>query len=403
MTYTRRLLPLFISDFFIGLMFHWPVMFPFMSHLGINAKQIGLYLIACNCAMLVTEIPSGIIADRWSRKGVALLGILAHAVGIVLFARAQAFHNFVVAGLFISVYFAASSGMKEAIMYDLLLEDDRRQDYERQLGRLRTVSAVATVIGSLLGGVVASAFGFPAPFYMSTISCVLAFLFLTRFREPQLHKQIQTAKLVQHITDLVRFLSRHSEMRLLVVTSVLVGIEMNFMGELDQLWPIALSLAVVWYGPLNALLMLGMGLAEPLSAWTAKGPRRSMVIAAALVLASTGLLVRNIWIVAFSEFLLLAMAVALRIVLSGRMQDELPSSHRSGAESAVSTITSLVFIGVTFAFSYVADVYSVFTAAWIVVFIALLAAAGVRFTLYGHKVRSLSQPAEGALGPTKSI
>ncbi|HTE58170.1 MAG TPA: MFS transporter [Verrucomicrobiae bacterium] len=373
-------------------MFYWPILYPLMSSRGLDLHKIGLFLIFSNCITLLLEIPSGLLADRWSRKGVALASIGSLLIGTLLLSRAQVFLDFLLSAVFVSAYFALSSGMKEAMMYDLLLEYNERPTYEKQLGRLKGISAIGNIVSSLCGGLIAAATSFAVPFYMTAVSCVLAIPFLLRFKEPQLHKEVETSRLLKHIADLFRYLGSHKEMRWLVITSVLAGIEFSFMSELDQFWPLALGLALAWYGPLNALLMVGIGLAEPIAAWTAKNYRRSAIIAAASIIAAVGLLIENIWIVAFSEFLLVAMATSLRVVLSGRIQDGLPSSHRSGAESAVSTIASLIFIGVTFMFSHLANTYSVFVAAWIVVAVAVLTAIGIYSSLYLRQSATAAPP-----------
>lgn len=48
-----------------------------MLSIGFNTATIGVMLAALSIVMLVVETPSGILADRWSRKGVMVLGCLA--------------------------------------------------------------------------------------------------------------------------------------------------------------------------------------------------------------------------------------------------------------------------------------------------------------------------------------
>jgi heme/copper-type cytochrome/quinol oxidase subunit 3 len=100
-----------------------------------------------------------------------------------------------------------------------------------------------------------------------------------------------------------------------------------------------------------------------------------------LVLAALGLLIRNIYVIAISEFALLATATTLMVVLSGRMQDQLPSSQRSGVESAVSTFSTLIFVLSLIIFTLIARSHSVFVAAWLLVLTALLGALFMKSSL----------------------
>ena len=165
------------------------------------------------------------------------------------------------------------------------------------------------------------------------------------------------------------------------MNAILAGIEINYMQQLDQLWPIALALPVILYGPLNAFLLSYQAVPAIIIKRLIKQPYYIGFLGIALVISACGLLIRNIFVVAASEFLLLAMATTLMILLSGHIQDELSSTQRSGVESAVSTIATIAFIGTALIFSTIAKSYSVFMAAWVLVVVAILAAIGAQITL----------------------
>lgn len=386
----KRLRPLLIADFFAGLMFFFPVTFPLMHHLGFSVAQMSLYALIWNIVILTVEVPSGILADRWSRKKVILVGQVLIAVGAAILGVVHSFVGFLIGGAFTSIYFAFRSGMREAMVYDILLENDQRVDYEKQLGKLRAYYTAGNVVSSLLGALIAATIGFRIPYFLSIASCLVAFVILSRFNEPQLHHEAEVTKLRQHTMTLLRSLSKHREMKLLVATSILIGIEFCYMLEVDPLWPLALGLATVWYGPLNAFLLSSQGLASPLSKRIAISVTWTRAVIAVFVLAAFGLLLRNIFVIAFSEFSLLAAATCLMVVLSGKIQDELPSSQRSGVESVVSTLATLAFIVSLLIFIAISKHHSVFFASWLIVFTTLLGAVGMLAVSKHRKTVSVS-------------
>lgn len=377
----KRLRPLMIADFFAGLMFFYPVTFPFMHHVGLTAAQMSTYALVSSVVVLAIEIPSGILADRWSRKNIVIIGLLSIGTGAALLSQAHNFEGFLVGAIFISAYFAMRSGIQEAMIYDVLLEQDQRIDYEHQLGKLRVYATAGNVISSLLGALLAAVIGFRFPYYLSCVSCALAIFFLYHFREPQLHRKIGATKFHKHVSVLFRSLSQHKDMKLLVITSIFLGIEFNYMLQVDPLWPVALGLATVWFGPLNAFLLSSQGVAAPVAKRIANSSKRIQLLALVLVLTAAGLLIRNIFIIALSEFALLATATTLMVVLSGRIQDQLPSSQRSGVGSAISTFSTLAFVISLAVFTVIAKSHSVFTAAWILVITAVLAALFMKSSL----------------------
>ena len=71
------------------------------------------------------------------------------------------------------------------------------------------------------------------------------------------------------------------------------------------------------------------------------------------------------------------------------MQDNLPSSQRSGVESAVSTLTTIAFMGTVLIFSLIVKEHSVFMASWILVVIAIIGTVGVTGSLLRQKPKTV--------------
>lgn len=373
----RRLLPLLLANLVMGLMFHYSIVFPYMQSLGFSTSQLISYVVITNLVVMLVEIPSGILADRWSRKGVLILSLVFMTLGCIFLGNADNFTAFMIATAFTGLYYGMSSGVQAAMLYDLLLENNLRHNYEKWLGYLRSIHTVGLIIGSLGGAILASSISFHVPFYISAVSCVMALGLVACFKEPRLHKQVETAHLLKHLKSLVRLLTTHPETRLLVVTNIIIGVVFCFMLEVDPLWPLALGLATIWYGPLNALLLSSQGLAGMIAGVASIHLKLISLLSLGVIVASLGLTIHNIYVVILSEFALLTVATTLMIILSGRIQDTLPSAQRSGAESAISTVSTLSFIAVLPLFSYVARLQSVFAATWILVIISLLAFIGL--------------------------
>lgn len=373
----QRLLPLFLFNLIVGFMFHYSIVFPYLNSIGFSTSQLVMYAIVANIAVFLVEIPAGILADRWSRKGVLLSSLIFMAIGCILLGSADSFILVMAAVAITGIYHGMSSGIQEAMLYDMLLENNDRKNYEKILGRLRSIFTVGLVVSSVAGAAIASAFNFHLPFYLSVISCGTAFVALMFFKEPKLHREVEAEHLIKHIQSLFKLLAHHPETRLLVVTNMLVGIVFCFMLEVDPLWPIALGLATILYGPLNALLLSSQGLAGLIAGIASVRLWLIRLLGLGILLAGLGLTIQNIYLVVLSQFTLVTCATTLMIILSGRIQDALPSSQRSGSESAISTISRLSFVAILPIFSFIAQAQSVFVAAWIIVIIALLALIGL--------------------------
>jgi MFS family permease len=76
-TLARRLLPLQIGMGLQGLILWVPIEKLFMTQIGFDAAAVGAMAAAYAAVVPLLEVPSGILADRWSRRWVMILGTVA--------------------------------------------------------------------------------------------------------------------------------------------------------------------------------------------------------------------------------------------------------------------------------------------------------------------------------------
>ena len=69
----RRLRPLFLATLLQGMILWVPVEKLFLDEIGFDPTSMGVMAAAYAAAVPFLEIPSGILADRWSRRNVLIL------------------------------------------------------------------------------------------------------------------------------------------------------------------------------------------------------------------------------------------------------------------------------------------------------------------------------------------
>jgi predicted MFS family arabinose efflux permease len=80
----RRLGPLYLATFLQNLALWVPIEKLFMTTIGFTSASIGVMASLYALVVPVLEVPSGVLADRWSRRGVLILGSLAATVSVVI-------------------------------------------------------------------------------------------------------------------------------------------------------------------------------------------------------------------------------------------------------------------------------------------------------------------------------
>src|SRR5580698_6634925 len=119
----KRLRPLYLAGFFLGVNFWAPVEKLFLSHIGFTTATVGLLAATYAVVVPFLEIPSGIVADRWSRRGILMIADLALAASALVGGLSTNVATYLVAALLLGCYFALQSGTADSIIYDVLVEE----------------------------------------------------------------------------------------------------------------------------------------------------------------------------------------------------------------------------------------------------------------------------------------
>ena len=80
----RRLLPLHVATLLLGTALWVPVEKLFMNEIGFDAASVGIMAAVYAAVPPIIEIPSGILADRWSRRGVLIVSSIAASLSVAI-------------------------------------------------------------------------------------------------------------------------------------------------------------------------------------------------------------------------------------------------------------------------------------------------------------------------------
>ncbi len=379
---SRRLLPLYIAALLQSIPFWYAIEKLFMTSIGFNTASIGLMVGIMGAVIIITETPSGVLADRWSRKGVMILGVIFLLLSGFIGGISHNEFMYIASTMLWGVYSALYSGTYDSVIYDVTLEEEgSSKNFERHLGKLRIVEGSGFIIGALGGGWIASALSMRSTFFISLPFLLLAFGFLAWFKEPLLHKAEVSDPVFKHIRQTFAAVLRNKILLPVVVSAVGFAILMDTIFELNQLWFIALATPVALYGVIGATIFSTWTIGGFLARWQRK---RTLLLLSGISIV-VGFLsmvyIRNYWVILAALFMLGALLVGLNVVLTRMLHDELPSKLRAGSASVVSTLGGCLVIPGSLLFTGIAENRDIFLATWLLVAIALIATASLFFTL----------------------
>ena len=356
-TLSRRLLPLQIGVALQGLILWVPIEKLFMTEIGFDAASVGAMAAAYAAVVPLLEVPSGILADRWSRSWVLVLACLALLVSSLIGGLSHDVMTYVIAAMVLGFYFACSSGTVDSVVYDTVVEETGSNElYEKWIGRTRAVESAAFVLSALAGGVLAQ-YTSERFTYFATVPLVgLAVIGFLRFKEPRLHKAADPVSLRSHIALTLKTLITSRIVLRVLLLAATAGLLSQAIFEFGPLWLVALAAPAVLYGPYWATLVSTLGVGGLLIGKL--NLQRRLLLAILIILSLVGALLlawtRSLAVIVTAQVLLALALAIIGIHASRLLHDAVPSAIRAGVSSGAGTLTWVLFLPFSLVFGWVA-------------------------------------------------
>lgn len=385
----KRLRPIYVAAFFQGLVFWYVVDKLLATEVGLSATLLSVILAAQSLMSVLLEIPSGILADRWSRKGVLILSNLFLGVASLVGAVAAEPWHYLVVALFWGAFDAMYSGTYEAIVYDVLVEEEGDgKNFERMFGKIGRFDGLALMIGSIAGAGMARIGDVHTPFIATCVAVAVGMYALSLMREPKTHKaEVDTTHLLDHVRETFRSVVRSRLLILLFITNMLLGSILRIMWEYNQLWYINLGLPIILFGIAYTLVFLALTIREKfVSIFKTDRFKLLVILLIAALFSTIFLMIHNAFIAAVGIVITMLLLLSGELVLTVLQQDRLPSRVRAGATSVLSSTINLLFIPTGIIFGALIDAITITKAS---LFIFALLTFAVIFAYMSYQSRDL--------------
>jgi len=156
---------LFAYHFFGDLILIYAVDKLFLLSRNISIQEIATLVAIWSGLTILLEVPTGALADRWSRKYTLVLSGLFYSLCYVTWIFSYSFWLFALGFLFRTLGGTLESGTLQAYTYDFLKRHGKEDDFEKIWGRCITLRVIGTAIAVALGG------------FLSEISYTLVLIF----------------------------------------------------------------------------------------------------------------------------------------------------------------------------------------------------------------------------------
>jgi MFS family permease len=308
---------------------------------GVSTGGIAVLLLTWSAVAFLLEVPTGALADRWSRRRVLAAAQVVRAAGFLVWWCWPTFAGYLAGFVLWGIESALTSGAFEALVYDELRAQRHEGEYARLMARAERYGLAGLVAGGLIAAVLVP-LGYGPVLAVSVLAGLVAAAVVSTFPETPRVAEAGSPRYLGLLRAGVRYSATHAPVRRLVLFSGavfgLAGVD-EFFGLLLRDAGIARAGISVWQAAFFAAAAVGSVAAPRL----ARGSRGAMVavtvvLGAALLVAGSGIpIVVPVALVVFST-----LTCVQGVALDAQLQAAIGSEARATITSVQGVAAELV-------------------------------------------------------------
>lgn len=369
----------------LNLPFFWlPILYIYLTQVkGFSVVQTTFLLSLQELLMIFLEIPTGVVADKVSRKFSVALGYVIQALPFAFFPIVFRMEGAILLFVIKAVGKALVSGADSSLLYDTLTDAGRQKEYKQIVTRanawMMAVAAVAMAGGGYLGqlGYFNWAFYLPVPFQL--VGAMAAILMY----EPDISrkaKELQEKNYLKHVWQATKSVLSNRKIWIYVLLfSIFEGTAINLKWYYPAMFE-GMGFTLLATGGVMSVLYFAKSLLGLLGTRFIRESALENVVnwTRMVVLAWLALALFQIWPVVIVGLMLAGMGAELLCSSSEELlHDSMDSQTRATSMSFVNLISSVVATVLLWSWGAVVSRGGVTTALWLQVAIFALAALSI--------------------------
>jgi len=231
--------------FFVNMLIIGPILVPFMIFKGLNYSQIMLLQSISAISVFLFEIPTGAVADKFSRKFSLVISACLAGVGLLFYIIFKSFYMFALAEIIFGMGMTFSSGADSAILYESLVKLDKKKEYQKREGNAAFYLFLGQGVGSIFSGFLYKHNPF-FPFWISIVNIFIAIIISFGFFDPERIKSKHNY--VTHVLKSVGFSLKTPRILWTVIFAALMGFVFRTSYWLYQPYFKTVHIDVQWFG-----------------------------------------------------------------------------------------------------------------------------------------------------------
>ncbi|MDD5437866.1 MAG: MFS transporter [Patescibacteria group bacterium] len=215
----------------LGMASHATIYSLFLRQIGISQDRISLLNAFFWLVLILSELPTGMLADGRSRAWSVKAGSISLGLGVASYSLAWNFWSALASEVVIGVAFAFLSGAEQAWLTDALAARGEGESLKNVYAKTTVWSAICFVIGGVIGDFIGTRVGFRASWLVGGIFILLGSLLAVRLMNTQgepSHRLTEMQALKQSVKAL-----KYSPG---LLWAVLAAMSLGFVNPFNHFW-----------------------------------------------------------------------------------------------------------------------------------------------------------------------
>jgi MFS family permease len=312
---------------------------------GLSTAEISALFAIWSAVGILGEVPTGALADRFSRRGCLVAAGVLQAIGYAAWVLMPGFPGFALGFVLWGLGGVLVSGAREALLYDGLAAAGAQEHYARVNGWVSAMELVAQLPAAAVATVLFAVGGYPLAGWVSVGTCLAAAAVASRIPEPPRVESDDPEDDLGYFATLRAGLAEAAA-RPGVPGVLLAAAVLGAVDTVEEYFPLLLadwgfSVAAVPMACLPILLAGAVGAALGGRANRLRPWALAAILGAAMLLfGAAGLAAHPAGLVAVAAFY--GGYRAVLVVVDARLQERIASSSRA-------TVTSVAGVGIDMA------------------------------------------------------
>lgn len=192
----------------------------YLSSKGMSLTQLGLLETIFHITSFTMEVPTGAIADLFSRKLSRILGRGLSIISVILLLFSKDFFAFALSFVFSALSYNLESGAGDALIYDSLKEIGEEEKYMKVCGNKEVFYQIAGTISFLVGGYLATK-SYNIAFILTIIIGTITLIQTFSFKEPSIGKKKpldnKRTNFLVHLKDSISAIKNNKKIGILII------------------------------------------------------------------------------------------------------------------------------------------------------------------------------------------